>query len=198
MPASYEQQGGLARSAEAAMTHDKDFKRKVREHARRTGRSYASVHRRFSRHRGEEIEMQKITKPEHGFTVAIPDGWAEFPPMLTNSPYEVARFARRDHANHLCLVFRSPGNDPRKPAEGARERLARSGYGNFALDDAALGARAGVRLTFDKPAAAGVWAVREYFVSVNNVVYCLGLGSSDPAGDAAIFDAMTAAFDIAA
>ncbi|HEX4454322.1 MAG TPA: hypothetical protein VH143_25840 [Kofleriaceae bacterium] len=138
--------------------------------------------------------MQKITKPDHGFTVAIPDGWAEFPPMLTNSPYEVARFARRDHANHLCLVFRSPGNDPRKRAEAARARLATTGYDGFVLDDAALGARPGVQLSCTR----GAWAVREYFVSVNDLVYCLGLGSSDPAGDAAAFDAMTAAFDIAA
>ena len=180
------------------MTHDKDFKRKVREHARRTGRSYASVHRRFSRHREKMMQLEQITK--QGFTVAVPNGWAEFPPILTNSPYEVARFARRDHTNHLCLVFRSPGSsglDPRVHAERVRAHLATSGYDNFELEDAVLGARAGVRLTFDKPLATGIWAVREYFVNVNELVYCLGLGSGDPAGDAAIFDAMTAAFEIA-
>jgi hypothetical protein len=174
------------------MTHDKDFKRKVREHARRTGRSYASVHRRFSRHREKMMQLEQITK--QGFTVAVPHGWAEFPPMRSNSPYEVARFAHRDHASRLCLVFRSPGNDPRKRAEAAQARLATTGYDDFALADAPLGAHSGVRLC----CARGVWAVREYFVSVNDLVYCLGLGSSDPAGDAAIFDAMTAAFEIAA
>jgi hypothetical protein len=176
------------------MTHDKDFKRKVREHARRTGRSYASVHRRFSRHRGEMMQLKQIMKPELGFTLGVPDGWAEVPPVLANSPYEVARFARRDHANHLCLVFRSPGNDARKRAEAAREHLATLGYDNVALDDAALGSHAAVRLC----CARGGWVVREYFASMNDLVYCLGLGSSDPAGDAAVFDAMTAAFEIAA
>jgi hypothetical protein len=176
------------------MTHDKDFKRRVREHARRTGRSYASVHRRFSRQRGE-MTMQQFTKS--GFTIAVPEGWAEFPPVPTNSPYEVARFARRDHAQHLCLVFRSPGSDARERAEAARERLEASGYGNFVLDDATLGARAAVRLRFDKPFGSGVWAVREYFIGATDVVYCLGLGSSDPAGDAAAFDSMCAAFEIA-
>jgi hypothetical protein len=179
------------------MTHDKDFKRKVRDHARRTGRSYASVHRRFSRHREKMMQLEQITK--QGFTVAVPHGWAEFPPMSANSPYEVARFARRDHANHLCLVFRMPGSrglDPRTPAEAARARLEASGFGNFALADAAIGARTGARIDFDKPIDAGTWTVREYFVSADDVVYCLALGSSDPAGDAAAFDAMVDAFEV--
>jgi hypothetical protein len=183
------------------MTHDKDFKRKVRELARRTGRSYASVHRRLSREREEMAMFTKVSKQELGFTIAVPHGWAEFPPQLANSPYEVARFARRDHASHLCLVFRSPGSaglDPRVPAEDARARLDASGYGNFALDAAQLGARAAARLSFDKPTAAGLWAVRLYFASANDLVYCLGLGSGDPAGDAALFDSMSAEFEIAA
>jgi hypothetical protein len=183
------------------MTHDKDFKRKVREQARRTGRSYASVHRCLSRQREDNAmhRFTKITKPELGFTVAVPPGWAEFPPQLTNSPYEVARFARRDHASHLCLVFRSPGSaglDPRIPAEAARAVLSASGYANFALDDAQLGAHAAARLSFDKPIATGVWVVRMYFASASDRVFCLGLGSGDP--DAAVYDSMSAEFEIAA
>ncbi len=141
------------------------------------------------------MQLKQISETgASGSRSGVPDGWAELPPVLANSPYEVARFARRDHANHLCLVFRSPGNEPRKRAEAARDRLATLGYDNFALDDAALGGHAAVRLG----CARGGWAVREYFASVNDLVYCLGLGSSDPAGDAAVFDAMTAAFEIAA
>ncbi|HEY1547137.1 MAG TPA: hypothetical protein VGG28_04930 [Kofleriaceae bacterium] len=137
------------------------------------------------------MQLETFTKSD--FTIAVPAGWAECAPVLANSPYEVARFIRRDHATHLCLVFRSPGGDARKRAEAARERLAASGYANFTLADAALGAHTGVRLDFDK----GAWTVREHFVSVNDVVYCLGFGTSDPAGDAPVFDAMTAAFAIA-
>ena len=141
-----------------------------------------------------------VPKPQLGFTVPVPDGWAEFPPITSNSPYEVARFARRDHTHHLCVVFRMPGSaalDPRTPAEDARVRLTASGYGNFAIDDARVAGRAGVRLTCDKARDSGVWAARLYFVSAGDLVFCLGLGSGDPAGDAPLFESMSAAFEVA-
>jgi hypothetical protein len=49
-------------------------------------------------------------------------------------------------------------------------------------------------LTFDKTTEAGPWAAREYFVSAGSLVYCLGLGSGDPNGDAHLFDSMAAQF----
>jgi hypothetical protein len=195
----------FGRSVEAAMTQDKDFKRAVRAYALRTGRSYASARRLFlSRSQGDDamenlMPLQSIAKPAFGFTIGVPAGWSEFPPILSNSPYEVARFARRDHTNHLCIVFRlpgSPGLDPRRTAEEAQTRSAKKGFGNFVLRDVEVGGRAGKLLTFDKTTEDGVWSAREYFVSAGNLVYCLGLGTGDPQGDAAHFDAMAAHFEI--
>ena len=146
-----------------------------------------------------DVTMKQVTKPEHGYTVSVPEAWAEFPPILSNSPYEVARFAYRDHASHLCIVFRmpgSPGLHPRGTAEQAKARQEGKGYGNFALKDVEVGGRAGVLLSFDKATAAGPWAAREYFVSAGSLVYCLGLGTGDPAGNAPTFDAMAAGFVI--
>jgi hypothetical protein len=146
-----------------------------------------------------DIAFQSISKPELGFTVAIPQGWSEFPPLLSNSPYEVARFAYRDDTHHLGIVFRmpgSPGLDVRVPAQEAQARQRRQGFDNFALDACKVGGRPGVRLTFDKKTAAGPWAAREYFVLAGSRVYVLGLASGDPTGDEGVFESMAARFEV--
>jgi hypothetical protein len=186
------------------MTQKKDLKRAVREYALRTGRSYSSArHLLLSRRRGgevmEEMSLKVISKPELGFAVRVPEGWSEFPPILSNSPYEVARFAYRDHTTHMCIVFRmpgSPGLDPRVWAEQAQTRQRQQGYGSFALTEVEVGKRAGICLKFEKSNEAGVWACREYFVVAGSLVYCLGLASGDPQTDGKVFDAMAAKFEV--
>ena len=186
------------------MTRKKDFKRVVRDYAARTGRSYAGARNLLlSRSRGDlamnDVTLQSISKPELGFTVAIPQGWSEFPPILSNSPYEIARFASRDHTYHLGIVFRmpgSPGLNVRVPAEEAQSRQRRQGFGNFALDEGQVGGRPGVRLTFDKTTPGGPWAAREYFVAAGSRVYVLGLASGDPKGDESVFESMAARFEV--
>lgn len=147
----------------------------------------------------ENVALKVVSKPEWGFTVRVPEAWAEFPPVLSSSAYEVARFAYRDHTNHMCIVFRmpgSPGLDPRGTAEQAQVSQRRKGFGNFALTPFDMGGRAGVRMTFDKTNELGAWAAREYFVAAGSLVYCLGLASGDPKEDAALFDSMAAKFEI--
>jgi hypothetical protein len=197
------------------MTREKDFKRVVREYASRTGRSYSSARRILLAREGKaedagaEVKdaaeaaatsaFKTIARPKLGFTLSVPEAWAEFPALLSNSPYEVARFACRDHTSHLCIVFRmpgSPGLHPRGTAEQAMVRQRSQGFGNFVLRDSPVGKRAGVALTFDRKTEAGTWSAREYFVSAGSLVYCLGLGSGDAEGDASVFDAMAAAFDV--
>lgn len=194
------------------MTREKDFKRVVREYASRTGRSYSSARRILLARKGEaegagaEVKngaapsaFKTIARPKLGFTLSVPEAWAEFPALLSNSPYEVARFAYRDHTSHLCIVFRmpgSPGLHPRGTAEQAMVRQRSQGFGNFVLRDSAVGKRAGVALTFDRKTDAGTWSAREYFVGAGSLVYCLGLGSGDAEGDATVFDAMAAAFEV--
>jgi hypothetical protein len=194
------------------MTKKKDFKRKVREHAARTGHSYASARRILLTRHGEhspttpaneEVSMfHRIEKSEFGFAIALPDGWSEFPRPFSDSPFEVARFACRDDVNHICIVYRMPGSrDPhlRGLAERSMDKLVRKGFGHFVLAEATVGGRSGLVLTFDKPADKdGVWAAREYFVAGRNLVYCLGLGSGDPARDAAVFDGIASRFEVAA
>jgi hypothetical protein len=186
------------------MTRNKDFKRAVRDYASRTGRSYAGARSLLvSRSRGDltmnDVAFQSISRPELGFIVAIPQGWSEFPPILSNSPYEVARFAYRDHAHHIGIVFRmpgSPGLNVRVPAEEAQARQRQRGFGNFVLDEVHVGGRPGVRLTFEKTTAAGPWAAREYFVAAASRVYVLGLASGDPKGDEGVFESMASRFEV--
>lgn len=144
------------------------------------------------------IAFHKVSKPELGFTVALPEGWSEFPRPFSSSPFEVARFAYRDAATHVCIVFRMPGSpklDPRIIAERSKTKLEHKGYGNFALSECDVGPRRGVLLACDKTNDEGLWAAREYFVTAGSLVYCLGLATGDPAGDAALFDSMAARFE---
>jgi hypothetical protein len=188
------------------MTQKKDFKRAVREYASRSSRSYSSARRILIARDGAALAVKNsresfktISRPKLGFTLSVPEAWAEFPALLSNSAYEVARFAYRDHTSHLGIVFRmpgSPGLDPRGTADQVLARQRSQGFDNFVLADAAVGSRAGVLLTFDRKSEAGTWSAREYFVSAGSLVYCLGLGSGDRAGDAATFDAMAAGFEV--
>jgi hypothetical protein len=178
------------------MTTKKDFKRKVRDHAARTGRSYASARRLLlTRKEGdapmtpedhETHSFHRVDKPDLGFAVALPDGWSEFPRPFSDSPFEVARFACRDDVSHLCIVFRMPGSrDPRlrSVAERSRSRLCRRGYDNFAFTEVGVGGQPGLMLSFDKKTEEGVW--------------CLGLASGDPARAASVFDGIASRFEVA-
>jgi hypothetical protein len=187
------------------MTQHKDFKRKVREHARRTGRSYSDA-RRLLLTNGEDGRVmnappfERHVDPRYGFSVALPAGWNEFPPDPGNSPYEVGRWLAVDHTNHVCLVFRMPGRpglSARDAAERSKARLEARGFLGFTLSSEKVAGRPGVSMTFHKPQdGGGTWSAREYFVSAGSLVYCLGLASGDREGDAALFDRVAAEFAI--
>jgi hypothetical protein len=190
---------------EAAMTQDKDKKRKVREYARRTGRSYSDARRLLlsDSERGKAMTtstFKRFFDTRYGFGVSLPDGWNEFPPDPTNSAYEVARFLRLDPTHQICLVFRMPGRaglSPRDPAERSRARLARKGFQDFVLTDVEIASRPGVLLSCGKPRPGErSWSAREYFVSVGELVYVFGLASGDAGGDAELFDRIAARFEV--
>jgi hypothetical protein len=189
------------------MTREKDFKRKVRDEARRTGRSYADARRLLldTRPGGPAMtESQKTTtnNPRFGYSLTLPAGYHEFPADSTHSPWEVARFLRRDHTSHLCLVFRMPGRvglDAREPALRSKARLEAKGFVDFALSEVELGKRHGTLLTFQRSADnKEPWSAREYFVTAGSLIYCLGLGSGDRSGDAEVFDRIAQSFEVEA
>jgi hypothetical protein len=175
------------------MTANKDFKRRVRERARRTGESYTAALRQLRRNASEVTmeQWKRIEKPEFDYAVQVPLTWIESAPNLNNSPWETARFG--DPADRRCsfIVFRSPSprdDSPIHAAESAQMALEASGFVEFRTSDAAVAGRSAARLDCARYDAGRLWAVREYFVVRNSARFCLGLGSSVPDQHAALFD----------
>jgi hypothetical protein len=130
----------------------------------------------------------------------VPEVWTEFPPLPSNSPYEVARFGYRDEGRHICLVFRQPGPPGltlQAYAEGARRSLEAKGFENFNVEELTLDRRPAIRMNYGATRFDfGPWFVGEYFLVVQHVGYALGLGPSRPAVDAATYDQMAARFHL--
>jgi hypothetical protein len=183
------------------MTANKHFKRRVRERARRTGESYTAALRHLRRFDAEErqMEWQRIEKPEFGYAVHVPEDWDERPPNLKNSPWETARFGQPSDRRHSVIVFRGPGRPGATAAEIAelvQGTLEAAGFGDFVISDADMAGRRAARLDCARHDAGRVWAVREYFVVEDGVRFYLGLGSSVPDADDALFTAMAERFEI--
>ena len=81
-------------------------------------------------------------------------------------------------------------------ARRAQTALAANGFGEFAIADAELGGRAGVRLDCAKRDAGRVWAVREYFAVTDGIGFCLGCGSAAPEEDEPLFAEMARTFEV--
>jgi hypothetical protein len=181
------------------MTANKHFKRRVRERARRTGESYTAALRHLRRDNAKEFLMQwqRVEKPDFGYAVHIPQGWDERPPDLKNSPWETARFGDQADRRHTVIVFRHPtAHSPAEVAERARTTLEARGFADFEVTDTEVAGRPGARLDCAKQDAGRVWAVREYFVSHGDVVFCLGCGSAVPDEDHEMFTAMAETLEL--
>jgi hypothetical protein len=183
------------------MTANKHFKRRVRERARRTGESYTAALRHLRQIDARETPMQwqRIEKPDFGYAVHVPDDWDERPPNLKNSPWETARFSQRTDRRHSCVVFRSPNRrarDVTEIAEHAQSSLEGAGFTDFQITEAQLAGREASLLECALHDAGRVWAVREYFVSHEDIHFCLAFGSSVPEEDAALFTEIAGRFEI--
>jgi len=185
------------------MTAGKNFKRRVRERARRTGESYTAAlrHLRSSEQTVEvsAVNWQRVEKTTYGYAVLVPEGWVEREADLRNSPWETARFVDPADRRHSVIVFRSPLRPRSTAADMARRAetsLASVGFGELAIADAEWAGRAGVRLDCAKRDAGRVWAVREYFAVTDGVGFCLGCGSAAPEEDEPLFAEMARTFEV--
>lgn len=129
----------------------------------------------------EAVALKHVWNKQWGFGLSIPTRWNEFPPILSNSPYEVARFASNEDGTHLIIVFRMPG-DPTGRVTSVTQRvqvaLAKSGFGNFKTGSSRFGHRSVVTLDFDKPLENGLWSGRQYFIAHGTLAYVLGCGTT--------------------
>jgi hypothetical protein len=185
------------------MTANKNFKRRVRERARRTGESYTAALSHLRRIAAKESSMQwqRVERPEYGYAVHIPQGWEEREANLKNSPWEVARYVEPGDRRHMVGVFkpfRRPGRTAAELATGARSALEGSGFSEFSSAPATLGGVPAVQLSCVKRDAGRVWAVRELFAVQGETELCLGFGTAAPDEDDPIFEAMAERFEILA
>jgi hypothetical protein len=183
------------------MTANKNFKRRVRDRARRTGESYTAAlrHLRHIDAREHKVQWQRIEKPDFGYAIHVPEGWDERPPNLKNSPWETARFGDPTDRRHTVIVFRSltrPGVPPADAIEGVQASLETAGFTDFDIADAEFAGRPAIRLDCARHDAGRVWAVREYFLVQDTVRFTLGCGSAVPEEDEPLFTAMAERFEV--
>ncbi|MFD2417458.1 hypothetical protein [Amycolatopsis pigmentata] len=186
------------------MTANKNFKRRVRERARRTGESYTAALSHLRRLHSEEKlmrpdEWQRIEKTDFGYAVLIPQGWAERPPDLKNSPWETARFIDPSDRRHSMTVFRSPTRANRtaqEAAERVRPALESSGFTDFELSGSTLAERPAVLMKCARHDAGRVWTIHEYIAVVDMAVFCLVCGSIVVDEDAPLFEALVDGFEL--
>ena len=99
-------------------------------------------------------EMKRYNSAEWNFALDIPKRWNSFPPVSSNSPLEVIRFASKEDGTHLVIIFRGP-LDPKQPVKEVRDRaqriLAKQGFGNFITSETTVGSRPALMLEFDRP-----------------------------------------------
>lgn len=143
--------------------------------------------------------MKRYESAEWSFSLDIPSRWNAFPPVSTNSPYEVIRFASQEDGNHLIIIFRKP-HDPKKSlketSDQVRQVLTKAGFGNFVSAATTIGASAAMTLEFDKPQGEGTWSCREYFVVEGTLSYTLGFGTNNKAGMFELYDRIAKSFEI--
>ena len=70
------------------MTKDHNFKRRVRARMERTGESYTTARAHLL---GRDRPPNRVDRPQHGFSIVIPDGWTE---VATTQPGELIRLER--------------------------------------------------------------------------------------------------------
>ena len=147
------------------------------------------------------VEMKHYENAEWHFAIDIPKRWNAFPPVSSNSPYEVVRFESHEDGVHDLIIFRNPIDPKRSPAEwskGAQQTLAQHGFGNFVTGKTTIGSRAVLTLDFDKPDAKGdgTWSCRHYFVADGTLGYVLGFGTNRRAEMIDLYDRMAKSFQI--
>lgn len=186
------------------MTERRNFKRLVRERARRTGESYTAALRHLRSSEPMEVpamSWQRIEKPDFEYAVNVPEGWVERDPDPKNSPWETARYVDPSDRRHSLIVFRNPTGGAQRVAADMAARaetaLTAGGFGDMTIADAEWAGRdGGVRLDCAKRDAGRVWAVREYFLVIDGVGFCLGFGSAAPEEDEPLVTEIARTFEI--
>jgi hypothetical protein len=146
------------------------------------------------------FELKRYRNSEWGFSLNVPARWNSFPVVLTNSPWEVMRFASHEDGFHNLIVFREPYDPKQSPEEHSKliqEVLEKQGFSNFVSGKATIGSKTIVTLDFDKAFEASIWSCRHYFmIDGSTLAYVLGFGSTKWADMNDLFGGMAQSFSI--
>jgi DNA-binding transcriptional MerR regulator len=143
--------------------------------------------------------MQRYRSPDGTFALDIPTHWRPFPPVRTNSPLEVIRFASYRDGSHLLIIFRGRrglGQTLEERCAQVQSILLDKGFGNFASAETAIGLRAARTLDFDRPQGSSTWSCREYFLTAGQVTYTLGFGTTNKVAMFDLYDRIAQSFEI--
>jgi hypothetical protein len=146
-------------------------------------------------------EMKHFKSSEWHFALDIPTRWHAMPPVSTNSPNEVMRFASKEAGAHLLIVFREIHDPKRTLAEvsdGVQQVLAGHGFGSFVPAETTIGLRIARTLDFDRSQDGGVWSCRHYFVADDTLRYTLGFGTTKKSDMFELYDRMAKSFKFSA
>ena len=144
-------------------------------------------------------EMKQYESSEWHFALDIPKRWHSMPPVSTNSPNEVMRFASKEDGTHLLIVFREihgPTETLKEISNRVQQILAKHGFGNFVCAETTVGSNVAATLDFDRPQDGGTWSCRHYFLADGTLRYTLGFGTSRRADMFDLYDRMAKSFRI--
>jgi hypothetical protein len=145
--------------------------------------------------------MRRYENAQWGFALDLPATWNAFPPVSTNSPYEVIRFASQENGDHLLIVFRLPYN-PQRPlreyADRVQAALASNGFDHFTCAEATLGTRPAQVLDYDKPRGDQIWTCRQYLLAAGTLAYGLGFGTTAWSAMRDLYARMARSFEVLA
>jgi hypothetical protein len=128
-----------------------------------------------------EIAMKHYQNLEWDFSLDIPERWNKFPPVSSNSPNEVIRFASHEDGMHYCIIFRIPRDPKQAPmafAENIQDVLSKQKFYNFAISETKPKSGSGLKLDCDRLQENGMWYVREYFVFDEMLIHTVGFGTN--------------------
>ncbi len=146
-------------------------------------------------------EMKRYKSSEWNFALDIPKGWHAFPPVSSNSPAEVIRFASKEEGNHLVIIFRwarDPKKTLREGCEQVQQILTGKGFANFFTSETTIGTRAALMMEFDRAQDGGTWSCREYFLAEGTLHYALGFGTNNKDRMFELYDCMAKSFEFSA
>ena len=142
--------------------------------------------------------MKHYKNSEWHFELDIPKRWNAFPPVSSNSPNELIRFASQENGTHLLIIFRGPYNPQTSPEDFSKkiqQILADHGFSNFVTGETTIGSRKVLTLDFDRTSKEGfTWSCRHYFVIDGTLVYTLGFGTSKRDAMFDLYDRMAKSF----